>query len=124
MTYEDAVVVAIDEKDPDPGMLRWAAVEAVGRGKRLVVVHICEWLEGERPPRPMYRSADRPPGIRVGPERVVGAALDLVRGEFPGLTVTAEIGIGRPTPALLKLSEDAAMVVVGARGVGGFPGLL
>ncbi|HEY6746617.1 MAG TPA: universal stress protein, partial [Mycobacteriales bacterium] len=122
MTYENTVVVAIDEKDPDLAMLRWAAAEAVAEGTRLVVVHICEWLEGRRKPRPMAGS--RHPVLRVGAERVVGAALDAVRAEFPDLDVTGEIGTGRPTPALLELSEEAAMVVVGARGIGGFPGLL
>jgi nucleotide-binding universal stress UspA family protein len=122
MTYEDAVVVAIDEKDPDLGTLRWAAAEAIARGNRLVLVHICEWREGQQKPAPM--ADDIRPRVRVGAERVVGAAVDAVRAEFPDLDVTGEIGTGRPTPALLELSEEAAMVVVGARGVGGFPGLL
>ncbi|HST64707.1 MAG TPA: universal stress protein [Mycobacteriales bacterium] len=117
MTYENAVVVAIDEKDPDLEMLHWAAAQAAAGGNRLVLVHICEWMEGQRRPRPI--TGDGHPA-----ERVVGAALEAVRAEFPDLAVTGEVGTGRPTPALLELSEQADLVVVGARGVGGFPGLL
>jgi nucleotide-binding universal stress UspA family protein len=124
MTYENTVVVAIDEKDPDVMMLRWAAAEAIARRNQLVIAHICEWQEGQQAPRPMAAAEDRRHGIRVGADRVVGTALDIVRAEFPDLAVSGEIGTGSPTPALLRLSEEAAMLVVGARGIGGFPGLL
>ena len=122
MTYDDDVIVAIDEGDPDPTLLRWAADEAASRHRRLVVCHVCEWRPGQDPPRPM--DADGDPQLRFGPERVVGAAVDLVRADHPDLTVTGVIGTGSPTRALLALSEEAAMIVLGARGIGGFTGLL
>jgi hypothetical protein len=37
MTYEDAVVVAIDDEEPDMPLLGWAAAEAAFRGTRLVI---------------------------------------------------------------------------------------
>jgi nucleotide-binding universal stress UspA family protein len=122
MRYEDAVVVAIDDKDPDLTLLRWAAGAAQSRETGLVVVHICEWQPGQHAPEPMCEGADST--LRVGPERAVGAALDMLRTEFPGLTVSGAIGTGRPTPALLRLSEEAALIAVGSHGVGGFAGML
>jgi nucleotide-binding universal stress UspA family protein len=122
MTYEDAVVVAIDDEDPDLLMLGWAAAEAAFRGTRLVICHVCEWQPGSRAPQPMPEIGD--PTLRLGPERVVSAALDAVRGVYPDLQVSGAIGTGSPQRGLFKMAEEAAMIVVGARGIGGFAGLL
>jgi nucleotide-binding universal stress UspA family protein len=122
MTYEDAVVVAIDDEDPDMLLLGWAAAEAAFRGTRLVICHVCEWQSGSRAPQPMPESGD--PTLRLGPERVVSAALDAVRAVYPDLQVIGAIGAGSPQRGLLTVADEAAMIVVGARGIGGFAGLL
>jgi nucleotide-binding universal stress UspA family protein len=122
MTYENAVVVAIDDEDADLVLLDWAAAEAAFRGSRLVICHVCEWQAGQQAPQPMDEGGD--PDLRVGPERVVGTALHAVRAAFPDLPVSGAIGTGNPVRGLLALSEEAAMIVVGARGMGGFAGLL
>ena len=62
MTYENAVVVAIDDEDPDMPLLDWAAAEAAFRGTRLVICHVCEWQPGEQAPQPMYEDGD--PNLR------------------------------------------------------------
>jgi nucleotide-binding universal stress UspA family protein len=122
MTYEDAVLGAIDEEDPDEMLLGWAAAQAEVRGTRLVICHVCEWQSGQRPLRPMHEGDDRELG--VGPERIVSAALDAVRAAHPDLPVTGAVGTGNPALGLLNAAEEAAMVIVGARGIGGFPALL
>jgi nucleotide-binding universal stress UspA family protein len=121
MTYDDAVIVAIDDGEPDPTVLRWAADEAASRHSRLVVCHVCEWQSHQGPPRPM-RADDF--GLPVGPDRIVAAAVDAVRTSHPDLTVTGIVGTGRPTRTLLALSEEAKLIVLGGRGIGGFAGLL
>ncbi len=122
MTYENAVLVAIDDEDPDMLLLGWAAAEAAFRGTRLVICHVCEWQPGGQAPRPMYE--DGAPDLRLGPERVVGAALDAVREAYPDLPVSGAIGTGSPVRGLRTVAGEAAMMVVGARGIGGFAGLL
>jgi nucleotide-binding universal stress UspA family protein len=122
MTYENAVVAAIDDEDPDMLLLGWAAAQAAFRGTRLLICHVCEWRPGDQPPRPMDEGGD--PDLRLGPERVVGTALDAVRASYPDLQVSGAIGTGSPQRGLLAVAEEAAMIVVGARGVGGFAGLL
>lgn len=121
MTYEGAVVVAVDEGEPYRTLLRWAALEATARDARLVVCHVCEWQPGQQVPRPV---TDAPVELRIGPERVVATAVDVVRSEFPDLRVEAALGVGNPVRGLLAVSQEARMVVVGARGIGGFSGLL
>lgn len=122
MTYEDAVVVAIDEEDLDRTLVRWAADEATFRGSRLVVCHLCEWQAGQQLPKPMFEGGDH--DLWTSPERIIGHALEAVRANHPTLTVSGAIGTGSPARALLAVSERAAMIAVGARGIGGFPGLL
>lgn len=122
MTYENVVVVAVDEGRPNRTVLNWAAAEAASRGLRLVVCNICEWQQGEHDPRPTYEDGDR--DLRIGPQRAVGEALDLIRAGYPELRVSGAIGTGSPARALLRLSRQTAMIVLGAHGLGGFRGLL
>ena len=122
MTYENAVVVAIDDEDPDLLLLDWAATAAAFRGTRLVICHVCEWLLGDLAPQRMDEHDDL--ALRSGPELVVGTALDAVRAAHPGLEVSGAIGTGSPQRGLLAVAKEAAMIVVGARGIGGFAGLL
>ena len=122
MTFENAVVVAIDDEDPDLLLLDWAATAAAFRGTRLVICHVCEWLLGDLAPQRMDEHGDL--ALRSGPELVVGTALDAVRAAHPGLEVSGAIGTGSPQRGLLAVAKEAAMIVVGARGIGGFAGLL
>lgn len=122
MAYENAVVVAIDDEEPDMLLLGWAAAEAAFRGTRLMICHVCEWQPGDRAPQPMNEGGD--PNLRLGPERVVGTALDAVRAAYPDLRVSGAIGTGSPQRGLLTVAKEAAMIAVGARGIGGFAGLL
>ena len=118
MTYDNAVVVAIDDEEPDLLLLDWAATAAAFRGTRLVICHVCEWLLGDRAPQRMDEHDDR--ALRSGPELVVGTALDAVRAAHPDLEVSGAIGTGSPQRGLLAVAKEAAMIVVGARGRGGF----
>jgi nucleotide-binding universal stress UspA family protein len=70
----------------------------------------------------MHECSD--PTLRLGPELVVGAALDAVRAAHPELRVSGAIGTGSPQRGLVAVADEAAMIVVGARGIGGFAGLL
>jgi len=57
-------------------------------------------------------------------EKVAATAAEQVRRAHPGLEVTAEAVNDRPIDALVRGSADAELVVVGARGLGGFQRLL
>ena len=52
------------------------------------------------------------------------ALVDGYAADFPGLEVDLEVKPDRPASALIEASEGASVVVVGARGLGGFTGLL
>jgi nucleotide-binding universal stress UspA family protein len=61
---------------------------------------------------------------RAVAERVLAEALDAWEAKYPDVHVTREVVADRPSHALAAASEHAGLVVVGARGRGGFAGLL
>ena len=121
MRIEDAVVVGIDAGEPDRPLLDWAAGEAAARTVGLVVCHVWEWGDAEHSPRllPEVVAAEPTPA-----ELRVRDAVRQLREWYPDLDVSVVFGQGRPVRTLLRLSERAGLLVVGARGGGGFAGLL
>lgn len=117
------VVVGVDDSPESHAALRLAGSEAAARGVPLVAVHawdLTPWMLG-----PMGG-----PGL-IDPIPQQKALIDMVeeflapiRAEHPGLEARAQVVEGRPSSALVKASETAGLVVVGARGLGGFTGLL
>ncbi|MER7572589.1 universal stress protein [Streptomyces sp. NPDC126514] len=57
-------------------------------------------------------------------ERVLTEALGGLRAKYPGVAVRRRLVRGRVRHTLIEASADAGLVVVGARGRGGFTGLL
>ncbi|WP_141576805.1 universal stress protein [Actinomadura sp. WMMA1423] len=109
------VLVGFDGSPAAGRALRWAAEEASLRGLPLRVCHAWNW--------------PYPPGPR-GDE-----ALEIVRGmavitledgvrtareAAPDLDVRPLLSKGTPSAALLEASGDAELIVIGARGAGGF----
>jgi nucleotide-binding universal stress UspA family protein len=123
MTDREPIVVGIDGSPESEHAMRWAAEEAVREKRPLKLVHAWHW--------PFLQvaldAASGTPaeaGFREEAALLLAAATAHVQGLAPDLEVTSEfVGVG-PAPALLDASEDAALVVIGSRGHGGFTGLL
>jgi nucleotide-binding universal stress UspA family protein len=58
------------------------------------------------------------------PEEYLAEAALLAEKAAPDLSITCELLAGPPAPALLAESGQAALLAVGDRGMGGFPGLI
>lgn len=118
----ESVVVGFDDSEHSFRAVDWAVREAEARGAALRIVHVYQWI----PPT----SFGLPPGLAVeqqmrdASEALVNAAAAKVAGEHPGLTVTAASVSGDAATELARAGRDAAMVVVGGRGRGGFVGQL
>ncbi|MDP1804430.1 MAG: universal stress protein [Acidimicrobiales bacterium] len=108
------VVVGVDGSEQARRALTWAAEEAKLRGARLRVVHVWSYLAqtGEAFD-PTYGDDD---ARRLLQEAVAG----LDDGVDIELTAVCDL----PARGLLDSSRDADLLVVGARGMGGFGGLL
>jgi nucleotide-binding universal stress UspA family protein len=121
----DPIVVGFDGSVGSESALRWAAQEALYRGAPLRVVHA--W---EAPPQLVAGAGWVPPdGARL--EELAQAArgrldtaLAALANELRGLDVEPRAEHGPASAVLLDASTDAALLVVGTRGHGGFTGLL
>ena len=119
----DRIVVGIDGSQCSREALRFAADEATLRGAQLRVV--CAW----QVPTMLYPAAGFTAAL--DPAAFEGYARDSA-GEVVGAVLGAGSGIehelvvrqGNPAHVLLEESAEAAMLVLGSRGHGGFVGLL
>lgn len=116
------IVVGIDGSEVSLHAVSWAAREAVLHERPLRIAHALQsWL---------YEMPDHSPHAQVGRWAREDAArmLDDAAAHAHLEAVTAKIATellpGDARPALLKLAEQASMLVVGGRGEGGFAGLL
>jgi nucleotide-binding universal stress UspA family protein len=116
------VVVGVDGSDVSGDALEFAIVEAAARGADLVVLstwwRVPDTREAELPL--VYDIDD----VQESQRRMVAGMVAKHRDRFPDLTVREEVRHGRAARALVEASATAQLVVVGARGRGGFAGLL
>jgi nucleotide-binding universal stress UspA family protein len=115
------IVVGVDGSAPARDALRWAADEAVRRGRSLRIVHAVEpWAYNV----PFYPAPLMTESIEETGRAVTERAVVQVREWHPDLQVTATLVADPPGVALRRLGRDAYEVVVGHRGLGGFASLL
>ena len=110
------VVVGVDGSEEAGLALTWAAEEAKLRGARLRVVHVWSYLnQAGAAFDPAYGEDDA--------RRLLDGAVDAL-GEAGGIDIERLTVNDLPARGLLDSAQDADLLVVGARGMGGFRGLL
>jgi nucleotide-binding universal stress UspA family protein len=111
----EAIVVGVEESPDSLRALDWAAEAAEMRSAPLRIVHA-------------YHVAGGPDTVALLDEHaraVLDAAVNRAAAVAPGVDVTAEAARGESAAyALIERGNGAALLVVGSRGLGGFPGLL
>jgi nucleotide-binding universal stress UspA family protein len=111
------VVVGVDGSDLSRAALQRAALEAVAHDARLDVVHAWNFLDQEGPKfDPHY-------GETEARERIDAFVTEVLGEDRPEHTTLVMIN-DHPAPAMVDAAKGAFMVVVGARGLGGFRGLM
>jgi nucleotide-binding universal stress UspA family protein len=116
------VVVAVDGSEESLLAVEWAALEAKRYGAPLRIVSA-----PALPPRMRaYDTASQTVAnaLRSVSFHAVGAALTRSREVASGLVVDGDLLTGRPALAVTDSGAGALMLVVGARGAGGFASLL
>ncbi|MEU7997208.1 universal stress protein [Micromonospora sp. NPDC049060] len=117
------VVVGVDGSAAALDAVRAAAREAAQRQRPLRVVHAFIWPL-TRAPLGAAEGAPAGAGLRNQAERYVAEAIAEATKVAPDVPVTGVVVDGAATPVLLAQSQDAALLVLGHRGLGGFAGLL
>lgn len=113
------VLVGVDGSEPSLQALDWAVAEATARGKTLTVCCVAVAGDAEQPM--LWNGEDC---VLVRADEVVRQAVERARKSAPDLAVDGEVVLGDPAQQLLHRALDAELVVLGARGLGAFVGLL
>ncbi len=111
------IVVGVDGSDGSNDALRWAAGQAQLTGASLRAIASWRW--------PSYVTRVPPGSDPAGDtERTLRESVAPIRADFPDLDISEHIVQGPAGPSLLTHSENASLLVVGARGRAAFPGML
>ena len=115
------IVVAIDGSVSALNAARWAAAEAVTRGRGLTLAHALV-----PPVMGGGFSMGLPPRLDILDTMREEAMTELgkIADGLEGDDITIEIQIGSASALMIQASESADLLVLGSRGHGGFKGLL
>ncbi|MBM2616361.1 universal stress protein [Actinoplanes sp. LDG1-06] len=116
-----SVVVGTDGTACGTAAVEWAAGEARRRRAPLRIVHAYEWDWHEVRYEIGNEYIDVAQAIA---EATVSTARDRARAVAPGIEIETATIIGHAAPGLIQFAREAALLVVGNRGRGGFAGLL
>lgn len=118
---EGPVLLAVDGSPDSDAAVDFAYAEARARGTGLVAVHAWAPRSGPGDLTPLFAGAEE---VHAEAARVLETALARAAGRHPGTEAEARLVRGRPREVLLGESATAQLLVMGARGRGGFAGLL
>ncbi|MGW0227132.1 universal stress protein [Actinopolymorpha singaporensis] len=111
---DNLVVVGVDGSPLAAVAVEVAVEEAARRRARLLAVHVVRQGVTAR-----SGAADTAAGLRLLEEALAGW-----RHKYPDLPIEERVLMGHAAGHLIELSAAASLVVVGARGRGGFTGML
>ncbi|OEU90751.1 universal stress protein UspA [Streptomyces abyssalis] len=120
------VMAAVDGSAANRAAVAFAFEEASLREVDLVATHVwSEWSVPPTVPRDPSEAYARKPGeLRDEEEALLSEALAGHAGRYPDVRVEHRVLRGRTRERLMDASKGARMLVVGARGHGGFTGML
>ncbi|WDF44138.1 universal stress protein [Streptomyces sp. T12] len=123
---EGPVLLAVDGSPAARGAVEFAFALASLHGTDLVALHAWSTRTErayEAPADPPFVTYDED-RLRDEEERVLAEALGGLRDTYPDVAVDRRLVRGRIRHTVIEASAEAGIVVVGARGRGGFAGLL
>ncbi len=115
------VLVGVDGSELSLKALREAFDHAEVREAELVVLHAWQAQDTDDP---TLAAGSDWPAYESAQEELVNRTIGEQRATHPEVKVTQEVLLGDPTRLLREHAAEADLVVVGSRGLGGFPGLL
>lgn len=116
----EPIIAGVDGSREALAAVLWAADDAARRGRDLRIVHV------EAPPVYGGQPYERPPDdpARIEDERLLEKAARLATEYRSNVHVSTELLYGDTADILRAQAGEAAAIVIGSRGLGGFAGLL
>ncbi|NUP46611.1 MAG: universal stress protein [Catenulispora sp.] len=112
----DAIVLALDVRDPADEVLEYAFAEASRRGARLRVVNAWDQDWGAVDRAEIDAEVDRATARALADVRgTVESVLRPWRARFPGVHSDVEVSNGAPGAVLTAATADADLIITGAR---------
>ncbi|MFD5448135.1 universal stress protein [Streptomyces sp. NPDC003470] len=120
------IVLGLDGSPAGSAALRFAFEEAAAQGAHVVALHAwTAWNAPVPPPADPSEPYAYGPGVLAAEEeRLLAETLAGTSDLYPDIKVERRTVHGPTRPALIEASRTARLTVVGARGRGGFTGLL
>jgi nucleotide-binding universal stress UspA family protein len=122
MTAPDRIVVGYDGSPEAALAVRWAARHAALLDLELQVVHCSLWPLLTHDLGPVKGVAGS--GLQHQAQTVLDEGKAEAQSVAPGVPVQAGLFYGLPAVHLRRIAENAGLLVLGSRGIGGFLGLL
>lgn len=120
MTKNGPIVVGVDGSPGSRAALRVAAEEARAHGRTLRAVMVHGFLEQYAPAAIPVFEPSQVEDVRAILKEILGEEL----GPRPDIQVEPVVVCDLPVRGLIAEAREASMIVVGARGLGGFRALL
>lgn len=120
--HHKPIVVGVDGSTTALHAVRWAAKEASARRLPLTLAHL-HLDPASRYPDEKIVTAMRP-ALQTQAKKWLHDAIRAAREAAPDMEPQLELCVGDVVHGLVGLSAGAAMIVLGARGLGGFTGML
>lgn len=124
MTQWDRIVVGVDGSKKSLEALEWSCAEAERRGAEVAAV--TTWLLPSVPTYapfgsfPLGESAD----LTESSRELLARAVADVSTAHPDIKIFQHVSSGNAAATLIEFSKEADLVVVGAKGHGGFTGMV
>ena len=115
------ITVGIDASKDSIRALHWALEEAALRGAELELVHAYPSPELVALPAVVTLPSDDE--LKQAATAVIDEAIEAT-GDLGDVSIIRTVRSGGPASVLCEAAQDADLLVVGARGLGGFRGLL
>jgi nucleotide-binding universal stress UspA family protein len=123
LAHMDTIVVGVDGSGGSKAALRWAYAAAARRGAKVRAVSVWQYPYLAVAPAPLGGAVAPAPEMQAASEEALESVLADV-GLPDDVEVERVVKEGSASHVLLDEAADASMIVVGARGHGGFAGLL
>lgn len=122
----DRILLGVDGSPAGDKAVDFAFAEAALRGAGILALHAwTPWNVSAPPPQNQSTPYAHEPGdLAAAEERLLAEALAGRQERYPGVAVERTVVRGGTREALIEASRSAQLLVVGARGRGGFTGLL